>query len=133
MNPVREALYERLSGDGPLEAVVGERIHHQRVPQGGTFPAVVFHKQAGTPQHTFAGGIKNELWVVKAIDKSASASTAEQIAGLIESALHDAPLSIDGHDHLYLRRESDIDYPEQNGADLYHHVGGVYRLYTEPA
>ena len=134
MNPVRAALFDRLTTtDGPLDGLVGDRVYHQRAPQGAAFPVVVFAKQSGTPEHAFAGRLDRELWLVKAVSKGASAAAAEEIDAAIDVALHDAPLDIDGHTRLYLRRESDVDYPEYDGADTYHHVGGHYRLFTEPS
>ena len=132
MNEVRAALYETLSGGAsPPTAATG--VYHRRAPQGAEPPYIVFFKQAGTPVHTFTNPLSSELWTVKAISLGSSSSTAEAIAAEIDAVLHDADLSINGHDHLYLRRESDIDYGEPDGADQYQHVGGVYRLYTEPS
>jgi hypothetical protein len=131
MNPVREALYAALAGDAQLNNLT-TGIHHQTAPQNAATPYIVFNKQAGTPDWAFQGDpIQSDVWQVKAIDRGPSASTAEDIAIRIDTVLTDAALNVDDHAHLYLRRESDIDYPEQDGAETYHHVGALYRLLTE--
>jgi len=135
---VRAALYAALVGDPELVAMLGDplggqpSIFHQVAPLAAGFPVVIFAKQAGNPRWTFAGPpTDSELWMVKAINEGESASAAETIAGEIDRVLTDAALTIDGRGLLWLRRESDVDYLEQSGPDLYHHVGGIYRLITE--
>ena len=133
MNETREAIYEQLTGDASLMALATGGVHHGRAPQGSAFPTVIFAKLTGTPTHTFTGQLSREIWLVKGVSKGASAAPAEAIDAAIETALHDAALQIDDQTTLYLRRESDVDYQEYDGADQYNHVGGHYRLFTEPA
>ncbi len=136
MNPVREAIFDRLVGDATLTALLSSptAVHHQVAPQTEATPFVVFNKQAGTPMWAFGGpALQNDLWQVKAIALGSSASDAEVIAARIDVALTNAVLVITGSTHLYLRRESDVDYPEQDGADTYRHCGALYRLISEPS
>lgn len=136
MSGVRTALYERLAGDQALTGLLSapDAIYHQVAPQDTETPFVVFHKQTGTPRWQFGGGrVESELWAVRAVDMSASATRAEDIAARLDELLNDAELTIDGATLLAIFRESDIDYPETVGADTYHHVGGVYRVVTQPA
>lgn len=138
MNPVRTALFGALTADAPLTGLlsVSDAVFYERVDQTARTPYVVFHKQAGTPTWTFGGRghqLENDLWTVKAIDRGDSPIKAEQIAAEIDRVLETAALDIDGRETLYLHRESDLAYPEEDGAETYRHVGGIYRLLTEPA
>lgn len=134
MNEIRRALYSRLNGDATLMALTTGGVHHQVAPQDAAMPVVVFHKQSGRPVWQFAGAhIQSDLWTVKAVNVGSSANTAEDIAARIDVVLTDAPLAVTGRVLLAVYRESDIDFPEQDGADTYRHVGGVYRLATTPA
>lgn len=95
---------------------------------------MIFHRQAGRPAWAFAGTpLQSDLWLVKAVDRSASASKAEGIAARIDAVLSDANLSVGGRDQLYLRRETDVEYAEDDGAETYRHCGAVYRVVTDPA
>ncbi len=136
MNPVRDALYDRLAATAALTALLSDSaaLFHRVAPPEARTPFVVFTKQTGTPTWAFDGPpLRNDVWLVKAIDRSGSASLAEDIDAQIDMALTDAPLAITGRTLLYLRRESDVDYPEQDGAETFHHVGGLYRLITVPS
>lgn len=138
MNTIRSGIYARLAADVTLTALLATptSIFHRRAPQEAETPFVIFHKAAGNPTWTFgdiSDHLQRETWLVKGIDRAPSSGLAEDIAARVEVVLTDAPLVSAGHVHLYVRRESDVDYGEDDGADLYHHVGAVYRLVTQPA
>lgn len=133
MSATRSALYARLSGDATLTGLLATptSIYHQVIPQTAAFPALVFQKASGTPDWQFAGAsVQQDVWIVKAVDKASSATKAEAIAARIAAVLTDAPLGIAGSVLLAVFRESDIDYSEADGADIYRHVGARYRLVT---
>lgn len=136
MNEIRRSLYQRLSGDATLTGLLSSpsAIFHRVAPQTATFPVVVFHKAAGTPVNQFGGAhVQNDLWSVRAISQGSSSTAAETIAARVDVLLDNAVLAITGRAHLYLRRDSDIDMSEQDGADTYQHCGSLYRLFTAPA
>jgi hypothetical protein len=133
---VRTALYATLTADTGLTRLLAspESVFHQVAPLDARFPYVIFAKQTGRPTWAFDGRLYGELWLVKAVCEGASATAAEDIDGELDRTLNDAAPSIDAKTLLYLRRDSDINYLEQgDGTDMWHHVGGVYRLVTEPA
>jgi hypothetical protein len=135
MNETRRAIFDRLSGDATLTGLLAApgNIYHQVAPQTATFPVVVFHKAAGTPVLQFVGAyVQNDLWSVRAISQGSSSTAAEEIAARVDVLLDNAELAITGRVHLYLRRDSDIDMSEQDGADTFAHVGALYRLWTQP-
>lgn len=113
-----------LTGDGDA--------YYQRAPQDATTPMVIFSKQSGDRVLAFAGNdVKPQVWLVKAVSREDSASAAEDIDARVETVLNGATLIITGHNHLYLRRESDVTYPEDDGAETYQHVGALYRIVVE--
>lgn len=124
MNPIRQAIFELL--DGTLDVPV----YHQVAPQDAKPPFVVFHRVPGAAINTFAGEpAERDIWVVRAVCKGASATRAEELAAEIQTLLHRATLSSGGRTAVAIF-ELPVDYPEQDGATVYHHAGGQYRVTT---
>ena len=132
MDGLRAAAFSKLNGDGTLTALLATTtsIYHRRMPLDAAFPSVIFNKQSGTPMWTFGGPpISNQVWLFKAIDKSTSASKAEDIDKRIGTVFTDPVMALSDGTLLYLRRESDVDYEEGSDPDFaIHHVGGLYRV-----
>lgn len=135
----RRALYGKLSGDTTLNNLLGtpatgytKAIYHQEAPEGAAFPYVIFNRQSGMPTEAFTAPsvMENDVWLVKAVDKSSSADVAESVADRIKTLLNDASLSISGSTLIYLRRQSDVEYPEVSDGAAYKHCGSLYRLVT---
>lgn len=138
--PVRRGLYGKLAGDTTLNALLGapaagysKSIYHNQAPPNANYPFVIFQKSSGVPTETFAdpSALETDVWLVKAIDRNTSADTAEAVASRVAVLLNDATLSISGSTLLYLRRESDVEYPEVSDGVLFQHVGALYRLITD--
>jgi hypothetical protein len=134
---VRRAIYGKLSGDTTLNNLLGtppsgysKSIYHQQAPAGAQFPYIIFSKQSGVPTDTFGtpGALDTDVWLVKAIDRDTKADDAEAASERCRALLNDASLSISGSTLLYLRRESDVEYPEVSEGVTYAHVGSLYRL-----
>lgn len=91
---------------------------------------MVFSKSTGSPiqSQTLPAALSDEVWMVKAVDRNTTSDTAEAIAARLGTLLDDASLSISGRTLSYLRRQSDIEYPEVIDGKSYRHVGGLYRL-----
>jgi hypothetical protein len=126
---VRLALNERLSSDAALKAATGGGVYHQEAPQGAAYPLVIFFKQSGVPRWTLDGPpVEWELWAVKAV--ALSSGEAETIAELVDDRLVNSALEVDDRDTLLVLRESDINFAEVDGADVYRHLGASYRIAT---
>jgi DNA-binding LytR/AlgR family response regulator len=84
----------------------------------------------GTPTETMAdpSALEDDIWLVKGIDRSTTADTAEAIAARVKTLLNDATLTISGATHLYLRRLSDVEYLETAEGVRYVHSGALFRL-----
>jgi len=136
--PIRRALYGKMSGDVTLTNMLGsaaagftKAIYHNQAPEEAAFPFVLFSKSSGVPEGTFGDPniYETDVWMIKAVDYNTTADRAESIAARLQSLLNDATLSISGGGLLfYLRRQSNVEYPEVIDGELYYHVGGLYRL-----
>lgn len=136
----RRALYGKLAGDSTLNALLGtpasgysKSIYFQQAPQGATHPFVIFAKQAGTPREAMGdpSALETDVWLAKGVDRSTSADVAESIQARIQTLLNDASLSISGATLLYLRRQSDVQYPETTDGVQYQHAGSLFRVVTD--
>ena len=135
----RRAIYGKLAGDTTLNNLLGspvngyaKAIYHQQAPAPADYPLVVFQKQSGRPTEAFGSPsvLETDVWLVKTIDKSTSADTAEVVAARLVALLNDAALSVSGSTLLYLRRQSDVQYPEVTDGVVYQHAGSLFRLVT---
>lgn len=89
----------------------------------------MFTKQAGTPSYALTARLMdNDIYLVKAIDRSDTADVADNIASRLDALLTDGAISISGRTQLYLRRESDVDYSEVVDGVTYRHAGSLFRL-----
>lgn len=129
-----------MAGDTTLNSLLGapapgysKAIYHQQAPSGAPYPFVIFQKSSGNPTEAFGdpSAIDTDVWLVKAVDRNTSADPAEAAAARIIVLLNDATLSISGGTLLYLRRQSDVEYPEMADGVLYQHVGSLFRLVTD--
>lgn len=138
--PVRRALYGRLAGDTTLNGLLAapppgraKSIYHNQAPAEAQFPYVLFQKQSGVPTEAMGdpSAMDTDVWLVKAVDHNTTADPAEAVAARIIALLNDATLSISGMALLYLRRQSDVEYPEVADGEMYQHVGANFRLVTD--
>lgn len=136
---IRRSLYGKLAGDSTLVGMLGspppgysKSIFYQQAPPKAQYPYVIFNKQASTPRYAIgARAFDNDIWLIKAVDRSDSADPADNIASRLDALLTDATLSISGKTQLLLRRESDVDYPETADGVTYRHAGSLFRLIYE--
>lgn len=136
---VRRALYGRLASDTTLNNLLGtpaagysKSIYHQEAPADASYPLVIFNRQSGTPTEAFTdpSALETDVWLFKGVDRNTSADNAEAVAARITALLNDATLSISGNSLLYLRRQSDLEYPETTDGVRYVHAGSLFRLVT---
>lgn len=117
---------------GDPAAGYSKAIYYQVAPEGAAFPFLVFQKQSGYPTQAFGdpSALENDVWLVKAVDRKTTADDAETVAARVADLLNDATLSISGSTLQFLRRQSDVQYPELIDGVLYQHVGSLFRLIT---
>lgn len=131
---VRQAIYTKLN----VASVTGSlangsaSLFHSFAPDG-PYPLVIFNEQASTATHAFGGDhYDSQVWMVKAVAKDSSSSTAEDVDKAIADVLDFQNLNIAGAVHMYLARESAVTYTEVVSGQQYRHHGHLYRLVVEP-
>ena len=128
---VRTAIYQKLNVAAITASLANgsASIHHAVAPSDAAYPMLLFNLQAETPTHQFTGAhFDAQVWMVKAIAKGGSSSTAEDLAKAIADRLDFKGLAITGADDMYLAREGGINYVEVVSGDVYRHHGNLYRL-----
>lgn len=128
---VRTAIYNRLNVASVTTSLASgsASLHHSVAPSSAGYPMVVYNRQASTETLAFSGtAIESDVWMVKAVTKGGSSSAAEDIDKAVSDRLHFKDLAISGADHMYLARESAVDYSEVVSGDVYRHHGHLYRL-----
>lgn len=146
MNEVDTALYAIFSATGAGE--VGELAtggaHRERAPLGTTFPALIFApyepfsevyhlgKRVGTAD---TQRIRRLRYIVKAVDQGLDPAAAYAIMARVDAKLHNAALSVSGHNVLLVRREVDqFSLPEDGpGGENYQVIGAIYRVDVQPS
>lgn len=138
--PVRRSLYGRLAGDTTLSNLLGtaapgytKSIYDGEAPAGANYPLIILNLQSDVPTEAMQdpNALENHVWLIKGVDRSTSADTAEAIAARIKTLLNDAALSISGGTHLYLRKQAGVQYSEVTDGVSFKHRGALYRLVYE--
>ncbi len=125
-------LHARLSADVPLVAIVGNRIHRGAVPQGGTFPAVIYALIAPGDAVTALGGTRvwsAPVFKIVGVAQTTNGLNLEALADRIDVALHNSsgPTASGGYvfSCQYLRP---FELIEQSGTTTFQQLGGEYGL-----
>lgn len=137
--PIKAGIYGKLAGDTTLTNLLAaapagysKAIYFELAPQGALFPHVIFSKTSGIPYYSFKTGgslYDEDVWMVKAVDKSTASDVCESIAARVDALLQDASLSLSGGLNLrYLRRAGDVSYSETDNGVRYVHRGANYRI-----
>ncbi len=135
MNALSSAIWTQLKGGTALTALLGggtagTAIYEDHAPSTATFPYVVFNEQAGTWNQTMGENSRfvDCVYQVKAVTNVAYPQTASAIDAQIDTRLHNATLTVTGYAPLACEREADIQYSESVGAQVFQHVGALYRV-----
>lgn len=129
-DPVRVALYERLTGDETLVGLLSAagEIHHAKAPAGSEPPYAIFNKQAGTDLWVFGPSSERAVWLVKGVCRGLKADPAEAIDARCRELLDRTKLAVpDGK--FTILRESDVRYGEPSDGEEWWHVGSLYRVF----
>lgn len=131
---VRQALYKKLNVS-TVTSLLGSgsaSLVHEVAPPSAKFPICVFAKQSDTSTQRFGGNAyDSHVWMVKGVVRDTSASAAEDIDKAVRDLLDFGSLTISGGDLMYLARISGIEYQENDGDQVFRHVGGLYRLVVQ--
>lgn len=122
------AIYGKLSGGTALTtALGGTTIYSEQAPDGASLPYVVFSHQGGGPENITHGGLRNDIWFVRAY--AASRAQANALDGLMEDLLSGKTLTVTGFTNFCTFREQDLQMVENppSGARVYM-AGAMYRV-----
>jgi hypothetical protein len=131
-DPVRAALYARLSGDTTLKGLIStpDAIYEAKAPQGAEPPYVIFANQApGVPLRTFGKAADRPLWLVKGVCRGASSTPAEEIDARCQELLDTVKLTIAGSLATVVR-EGGVSYGEESSGEDWPHRGSLYRIHV---
>jgi hypothetical protein len=101
------------------------------VPPNVVYPYCMFQEIDEQTEHTFDGRFANALYQVKAVSKARSPKEAMDIDTQIDSLLEDASMTLSSFSLKFCRRESGIRNPELVGSEIWHHIGGIYRIIAD--
>lgn len=134
MIALNQALYNKLKGDAALIALLAAgtaSIFQRLAPENETTPYCIYQQQAGVAAYTLAGPSWTDfVFTVKGITEGPSMQRAGQIQDRLEELLTNGELTVAGRDHLYLRREADVEYAEVVDGRRYNHAGADFRIWV---
>jgi hypothetical protein len=139
MNALDKAIYDALAGSTALTSLLAggtasPSVYQWLAPEGQDPPYVVYNAQSVVPVHTLTQvAYENAVYQVRGVTLGPSAAAAGTIAEMIDDALADRAITVAGHALMYLRRMSNVDFPEVGpGGQRYHHRGALYRVMVDP-
>jgi len=129
-----EFVFEELTGDATLTALVGSRVYRNLAPPGATLPYVVWtfvasvdRNAVGSRSIMFTRPILDIKGVVPGTDSAAADAIADAIHGAVNGKQR-LDVAVGELVVLGCRRESLIEFVEMTEDQQYIHRGGSYRL-----
>lgn len=126
---VGKAIFDILSNDTPIGAIIGDRIYPSRIPLEGSFPAVSYHIISTQPNGT-KNGISTYDYVNVQISAYANTySTVQDLSDLIRRALdyNSGTYSSVVVDKAFFTGAVDL-YDDSYGEDGIYHVAMDFRF-----
>lgn len=126
-------IFTTLRDDPSIANLVEDRIYEDVAPQPAMFPLIVF---SCSSSRDIVGASATRLatapnYLVRAIGRSSGGSdyaAIDPIAERIDELLHGARAKMDGGTILSAIRDEPFSMVESDGATIYCHRGGIYRL-----
>lgn len=111
------ALIDLLLNDGPIAAVVSNRVFPGRRPQGALYPSIVMTRISGAPQYADDGEIGLQNARVQIDSQALDYTTAKDLAQLVRARLSAHSGVHAGVDFSYIMLDEERDLPE-TGANV---------------
>ena len=124
------AIFAKLNVEAVHTAAPGG-VFNTMAPQDAKPPYVVFQAVSKVDDHSFSKRFAEALYQVKAVSRQPWPKEAADIDDDIDTALEDTTLTITGYTPLLCRREADIYLVEQANGEVWHHIGGTYRIIAD--
>ena len=135
MGLTADFVYEQLTGDVTLAALVGSRVYRNLAPPGAALPYVIFgfvasvdRNNVGSRSIMFTRPILDIKGVVAGTDSAAADAIADAIHGAVNGKQR-LDVSVGELIILGCRRENIIEFVELTEDQQYCHRGGEYRLF----
>ncbi len=128
---LRRAIHAALSADAALTAALGEGRIHDVPPPSPAFPYVTLGEAQVTDWSTATEAGAEHRLSLACWSRQGGHGEAHQLAHLVQQALHDAPLALDGH-RLVNLRFSAAEIRREAGGRTYRALLR-FRAVTEPA
>lgn len=125
-------IFSTLQNQPGLATYVGNRIHRGAVPQGSSFPAIIYAMLAPGTDLVALGG--DRLWAAPVFKVVAAGETSngldlEPIADLIDTALHNASGTTDADGRVFsCIRLRPFELIERTGTGTFQQLGGEYGI-----
>lgn len=131
---IRQAIYQKLNVSS-VTTLLGSgsaSLVHSIAPPSAVYPICLFNRQADTSTLRFGGNaFDNQVWQVKGIVRATSSSVAEDIDKAVRDLLDFGSLTITGGTLMHMARTSGFEYTENEGDEVYRHVGSLYRVVVQ--
>lgn len=132
-----EFVYQALSGDATLAALVGTSIYARRIPEGGTYPAIVYQLYSSTDAIAigFAYYLTTSYYIVRVADRTTTIGGIDAIAKRVYQLLHgQANVQLAGGAMLACQRERNLPEPDDPVAGVETRtLAALYRIVTQEA
>lgn len=119
--PLQRALVERWKSDPGVTALVGDRVFDGEARQGAVRPYLIVGAMTETPRNTFAARGFEPTVTTHAFSDYAGNQQLYEILAAAGAALA-APLDLDGHTAVLLKREFVTTLMERSGDRVVRHL-----------
>lgn len=125
-------IYDKLSANSEITAIVGARIFADHYPGARTFPYILFNKMddsdiKGIGRNRLAN---SALFQVRAVCEGAPNADAKKVGKRIDDILQVQANQLSGEFYFSSERTGEIDRPEYDSANQrYHNLGGFFRIW----
>ncbi|HWB46503.1 MAG TPA: DUF3168 domain-containing protein [Hyphomicrobiaceae bacterium] len=128
---LQQAIFASLTADAALTALLGGPRIYDGAPQGSAFPYLTFGQSTARDWSTATDDGKEHIFTIHVWSRTRGTSEAQAIMDAVRAALHDQPLTLDGHRLVNLRAEFSDSRRDPDGQTMHGMVR--FRAVTEPA
>jgi hypothetical protein len=120
-------IYSTLTASVSLQALIGQRVYSGVAPQDALYPCVIMSQSGGQflPKHSGTQVLSDSI-LVKAVDKSGSYKTGEDIMTLVRSLLQGAT----GTGVIRCLEQNAVKYFAVESGEIYHMVGITWKVFV---
>ena len=137
-DPIRVAIYEKMTSDAALMALLAEgeeSIYYaqadEKLSDTLEMPIIIYFRMPGSRRWTFAGPpLRWNTWTIKAVGNR---NEADDIAARLCQVLDNAEITPSEGAVFDIRQVGDVEVTETINGERYDHVGHLFRVASEGA